>query len=127
MNCFSRLGVIALLLSATTFTVLAEDRVATKPLQILLVTGGCCHDYETQKNIIKKGLEARAHCEVTVVHQGGTTTDTRIPLYEDPNWAKPYDVVIHNECFAGVADPAWTARVLKPHQEGIPAVVVHCA
>lgn len=127
MNSLSRLGVIALVLSASIATLQAEDRAATKPLQILLVTGGCCHDYETQKTIIKKGLEARAHCEVTVVHQGGTTTDTRIPLYEDPNWAKPYDVVIHNECFAGVADPAWTARVLKPHQEGIPAVVVHCA
>jgi len=100
---------------------------APQPIKALLVTGGCCHDYQTQKNIIQEGLEARAHIEVTVVHQGGSTTDTKIPLYQDPNWAEGYDIVLHNECFAAVKDPAWTARVLKPHQEGLPGVVIHCA
>ncbi len=100
---------------------------APKPIKALLVTGGCCHDYQTQKNIIKEGLEARAHIEVTVVHEGGNTTNTKIPLYQDPNWAEGYDIVLHNECFAAVKDPAWTARVLKPHQEGLPGVVIHCA
>ncbi|QDU78091.1 Trehalose utilization [Bremerella volcania] len=100
---------------------------APKPIKALLVTGGCCHDYQTQKNIIKEGLEARAHIEVTVVHEGGSTTDTKIPLYQNPNWAEGYDIVLHNECFAAVKDPAWTARVLKPHQEGLPGVVIHCA
>jgi len=106
-------------------TLLAAD--APKPIKALLVTGGCCHDYQTQKNIIKEGLEARAHIEVTVVHEGGSTTNTKIPLYQDPNWADGYDIVLHNECFAAVKDPAWTARVLKPHQEGLPGVVIHCA
>ncbi|MFN3149338.1 discoidin domain-containing protein [Bremerella sp.] len=106
-------------------TLLAAD--APKPIKALLVTGGCCHDYQTQKNIIKEGLEARAHIEVTVVHEGGSTTDTKIPLYQNPNWADGYDIVLHNECFAAVKDPAWTARVLKPHQEGLPGVVIHCA
>lgn len=106
-------------------TLLAAD--APKPIKALLVTGGCCHDYQTQKNIIKEGLEARAHIEVTVVHEGGSTTDTKIPLYQNPNWAEGYDIVLHNECFAAVKDPAWTARVLKPHQEGLPGVVIHCA
>ncbi|MBA2114805.1 DUF7133 domain-containing protein [Bremerella alba] len=106
-------------------TIMAAD--APKPIKALLVTGGCCHDYQTQKNIIKEGLEARAHIEVTVVHEGGSTTNTKIPLYQDPNWAEGYDIVLHNECFAAVKDPAWTARVLKPHQEGLPGVVIHCA
>ncbi|MCC9606438.1 discoidin domain-containing protein [Blastopirellula sp. JC732] len=100
---------------------------APKPIKALLVTGGCCHDYDSQKNLIKAGLEERALIEVTVVHQGGSTTDTKIPLYQDPNWAKGYDIILHDECFAGVNDPAWTARVLKPHQEGVPGVVIHCA
>ncbi|TWT38745.1 DUF7133 domain-containing protein [Blastopirellula retiformator] len=100
---------------------------APKPIKALLVTGGCCHDYDSQKNLIKKGLEERANIEVTVVHQGGSTTDTKIPLYQGPDWAKGYDVILHDECFAGVKDPAWTARVLKPHQEGVPGVVIHCA
>ncbi|PQO33063.1 discoidin domain-containing protein [Blastopirellula marina] len=106
-------------------TLLAAD--APKPIKALLVTGGCCHDYTTQKNLIKEGLEARAHIEVTVVQQGGSTTDTKIPLYQDPNWADGYDIVLHDECFAGVKDPAWTERVLKPHQKGLPGVVIHCA
>lgn len=98
-----------------------------KPLRILLVVGGCCHDYEIQKRIIKKGLESRAHVEVEVVHEGGTATNSKIPLYEKEDWSKGFDLVIHNECFADVKEPAWTQRVLKPHQEGLPAVVIHCA
>ncbi|UUO06989.1 discoidin domain-containing protein [Blastopirellula sp. J2-11] len=105
----------------------AQAQTAPKPIKALLVTGGCCHDYDNQKNLIKIGLEERALMEVTVVHQGGSTTDTKIPLYQDPDWAKGYDIILHDECFAGVNDPAWTARVLKPHQEGVPGVVIHCA
>lgn len=98
-----------------------------KPLRALLVTGGCCHDYTSQKQLIKIGLEERANIEVTVVQQGGTTTNTKIPLYEDPNWADGYDIVLHDECFSDVPDPAWTQRILKPHQQGLPGVVIHCA
>ncbi|MEO6808343.1 MAG: discoidin domain-containing protein, partial [Isosphaeraceae bacterium] len=98
-----------------------------KPIRALLVCGGCCHDYDAQKTIIKNGLAERAHIEVTVVQQGGTTTDTKIPLYENPDWAKGYDVVLHDECFSGVGDPEWTRRILKPHKDGLPGVVIHCA
>ena len=31
-----------------------------KPLEVLYITGGCCHDYEAQKGIISRGLESRA-------------------------------------------------------------------
>ena len=96
-------------------------------LKVLLITGGCCHDYTAQKEILKKGLEARAHVDVLAIEQGGRTTDTKIELYEDDNWADGFDVVIHDECFAGVKEPAWVDRVLKPHREGLPAVVIHCA
>ena len=100
---------------------------AESSLKALLVTGGCCHDYDTQSKLIKQGLEDRAGIAVTVVKQGGTATDSQIPLYENPNWAEGYDIVIHNECFANTKDSSWTQRVLKPHQEGTPAVVIHCA
>lgn len=97
------------------------------PIRALLVTGGCCHDYDRQKLIIPRGVSARAHVVWTVVQQGGSTTDTKIPLYEDPNWADNFDIVVHNECFAGVKDRAWVECILKPHREGLPAVVIHCA
>ena len=74
-------------LSLLTSVALAADDTPPRPLKALLITGGCCHDYTTQKQLIKQGLEERAHIDVTVVQQGGTTTNTKIPLYEDPNWA----------------------------------------
>lgn len=97
------------------------------PLKALLVTGGCCHDYERQKLILTKGISARAEVEWTVVHQGGKSTNAKIPLYEDENWADGFDIVIHNECFAKVPDVDWVKRILKPHKEGTPAVLIHCA
>jgi len=105
----------------------AAEPAASPPLRALLITGGCCHDYTTQKQLLSEGISARAKVVCTVVQQGGTTTNTKIPAYVDPNWAKGFDVVIHDECLADVADPAWTERILKPHREGLPAVLLHCA
>ncbi len=98
-----------------------------KPVKVLYVGGGCCHDYEVQKELIKTGLEERALAEVTVVVQGGDATDSKIPLYESASWAEGYDVVIHHECFAAVKEKEWVDNILKPHRDGLPAVVVHCA
>ncbi len=109
---------------ATNSQATAED---VKPIRALLVTGGCCHDYTNQKKIITEGISARARVVWAVVQQGGKTTNTKIPVHTNADWAKQFDVVVHNECFAGVTDPEWTKRVLKPHLEGIPAVVIHCA
>lgn len=100
---------------------------SARPLRALLVTGGCCHDYDRQKLILTRGISARANVRWTVVQQGGKTTDTKIPLYDDPNWAEGFDVVVHNECFAHVKDKEFVDRILKPHREGVPAILIHCA
>jgi putative membrane-bound dehydrogenase-like protein len=105
----------------------AAAKTADRPIRALLVTGGCCHDYDRQKLILTRGISARADVRWTVVHQGGTTTDTKIPLYDDPNWADGFDIVVHNECFAGVTDKEFVDRILKPHKEGLPAILIHCA
>ncbi len=99
---------------------------APQPIKILLVTGGCCHDYTAQKELIKNGLESRAYVEVTRVQQGGDSRESKIPLYENANWADGYDLVIHDECFGAVTDVEWCERVLAPHKKGLPAVIVHC-
>jgi len=104
-----------------------DNKTKKKPIKALLVTGGCCHDYERQKLILTQGISARADVEWTVVHQGGSTTNAKIPLYENPDWAKGFDVVVHNECFADVKDLAWVETILKPHREGLPAVLIHCS
>ena len=105
----------------------AAEPKSEKPIRALLITGGCCHDYSRQKLILTKGISARANVIWTVVQQGGTGTNAKIPLYEDPNWADGFDVVVHNECFAAVSDKKWVERILKPHREGLPALLIHCA
>ena len=89
-----------------------------RPLRALLVCGGCCHDYPVQKDVLKRGIESRARITVDTVQQGGTSKESQIPLYENPNWAKGYDVVIHDECFGAVADTNWISRILAPHRAG---------
>ncbi len=98
-----------------------------RPLRALLVCGGCCHDYPVQKDVLKRGIESRARVTVDTVQQGGTSKESQIPLYENPDWAKDYDVVIHDECFGAVADTNWISRILAPHRAGLPGVNLHCA
>jgi putative membrane-bound dehydrogenase-like protein len=106
---------------------LAGADEAPQPLRILLITGGCCHDYTIQKQLISKGLEERALVDVEVVQQGGTATNSKIEVYERENWAEGFDLVIHDECFSDVKDIAWVDNILRPHRAGLPAVVIHCA
>jgi putative membrane-bound dehydrogenase-like protein len=121
--CF--LGALSLVLGIFARSALAQDPVT--PVRALLIVGGCCHDYDNQKQIIKKGLEQSGQIEVTVVHQGGTGTKAEIELYRDPKWADRFDVILHNECFSDDKDPQWLARILEPHRKGKPGVVIHCA
>ena len=112
----------ALALSATLHA--AE---APKPLKVLLITGGCCHDYAKQKDILKKGLEERANVVVDQIHTDDKSTKPPLPIYGNPDYAKGYDLVIHDECSADIKEPAVIDGVLKPHQNGIPGVNLHCA
>ncbi len=98
-----------------------------RPIRALLITGGCCHDYKEQINILSKGVSARARVEWTVVHEGGSSSNHRVSVYEQPNWAANYDVIVHNECFSAVTDKAFIEKALAPHRAGVGAVVVHCA
>ena len=111
----------ALLLSVTTFFA-AE----TPPLKALLVTGGCCHDYAKQKDILKRGLEARANLKVDISYVNDGSTSPKLPILGNPDYAKGYDVVIHDECGADINNQALVEAVLKPHRDGIPGVNLHC-
>lgn len=100
---------------------------APKPIRVLLITGGCCHDYAAQKEILKQGLEARAHVVVDQLHSADTSTKPPLAIFGNPEYAKGYDVVIHDECAAAMEDPAIIRGVLAPHRKGIPGVNLHCA
>ena len=97
-----------------------------KPIKALLVLGGCCHDYARQKDILSKGISARANVEITIAYDPDKGTTHLNPVYSDPDWAKGYDVIIHDECCSDVKDMAIVERILAPHKAGLPGVVLHC-
>ncbi len=103
----------------------AQD--SPKPIKALLIIGGCCHDYAKQKDILKQGIEARANILVDVIYVADNNTRPALAIYGQSDYAKAYDVVIHDECAAEIKDPAIIQGVLKPHQDGIPGVNLHCA
>jgi uncharacterized protein len=103
-------------------------QAADAPIKILLVTGGCCHDYDFQTKAMQKALKDQGiAAEWKIVDDGGKGTKAQIPLYENPEWAYGYDVVVHNECFANTTDPAYIRKITGPHKAGVNAVVIHCA
>lgn len=120
---------LALLLLAVPALAFAADKAPanSKPVRALLVTGGCCHDYDLQTKALTEGAKKIANITWTVVNEGGKTTQAQIPLYDNPNWAKDYDVVVHNECFANTVEPAYIRKITTAHKAGKPAVVIHCA
>jgi type 1 glutamine amidotransferase len=112
-------------LASATFVAGAAD--VPKPLRVLLLTGGCCHDYGKQKDILKTNLEARAYVEVTQIHTDDKSTKPPLAVLGNPNYAEGYDAVIHDECGADISDPQTIKDVLAPHRSGIPGVNLHCA
>jgi type 1 glutamine amidotransferase len=127
----NRLNVPALLLLTCT-TIFATGlpsvaiEPAPKPLRVLLVLGGCCHDYQTQQQLLVQGITARAHVDIHVAFDPDKSTGHLNPVYESADWAKNYDVVIHDECSAAIADLTLIDRILEPHRQGLPAVLLHC-
>ena len=98
------------------------------PIRILLITQGCCHDYDFQTQSMQKALaDRKVLSEWTVVAEGGKGTEAEIPFYDDADWAKGYDVVIHNECFANTDNPEYIRKITAAHKAGANAVVIHCA
>jgi len=111
----------------------AEDKSddqadAAKKIRVLLVTGGCCHDYAFQTKAMQLAASKRGlRVEWTVVNEGGKGTKAKIGLYDKPGWAKGFDVVVHNECFANTTDEAYIRKITQTHKSGVNAVVIHCA
>ncbi len=105
----------------------ASQLSPAEPIRALLVTGGCCHEYGKQKDIIKKGLESRIHIVVDQLHSEDRSTRPPLPILGNPDYAQGYHVVIHDECGAGISDEATVRSVLHPHLKGIPGVNLHCA
>lgn len=97
-----------------------------KPIRALLVIGGCCHDYANQKDILTKGISARANVQWAIAYDPDKGVKHVNPVYLKPNWAEGFDVIVHDECCSDVTDLSIIDRILEPHRQGLPGVVVHC-
>src|SRR6266436_5341117 len=84
----SAISVLAVLASGVTRSIAAD----LKPLKVLLLTGGCCHDYAKQKDILKKGIEERANVVVDQVHTDDSSTKPPLAILGHPDYAKGYDL-----------------------------------
>jgi type 1 glutamine amidotransferase len=120
-------GLASLMLQPAATAADADGEKKVKPLKALLIIGGCCHDYEKQKDLLKAGIEARAHVEVEIAYNPDKSTKPKFEAYLKDNWYAGYDVIIHDECAADVTEADYIANVLKPHKEGVPGVNLHCA
>ena len=117
---------LAATLTGWLFVHAAEEKKSA-PLRVLLVLGGCCHDYATQQTILKAGIESRLNATVEIEFNPDKSTEAKFPIYEKDDWAKGYDVILHDECSASVVDPVYVKRILDAHRNGVPAVNIHCA
>lgn len=97
-----------------------------EPIRALLVLGGCCHDYPTQKKRITEGISERANVQWKIAYDPDQGTSHLNPIYERDDWADGFDVVVHDECCSDVKDPKIIQRILAPHRKGLPAVLLHC-
>jgi type 1 glutamine amidotransferase len=107
----------------------AADPFAGQPrIRALVVSGGCCHDYTNQDKLVMEIIRKVLPVDWTVVYQGGTARESKIPLYANPDWIKGFDIVFHNECFGFVDDVEYIRRITSAHRAtGIPAVFTHCS
>lgn len=119
---------LTVLLLSTAFPALAQT---PPPIRVLIVSGGCCHNYALQRELLETGLEARINAEVSHVYHdpkpGEQATRPRLPILRNPNYADGYDVVVHNECAADESSLEALDNVLAPHRAGKPGVNLHCA
>lgn len=116
--------IAGILLTGNLATLLAAD---AKPLRALLITGGCCHNYPLQTRQLTNAMAKLATVEWMVVTDGGNGTRAEISLYDRPDWAKGFDIVVHNECFADTTNQTYIHRITDAHKAGVPAVVIHWA
>lgn len=105
----------------------AEDEVKS-PVKALLISGGCCHDYQNQKRIISEGLASRVGPIDWTILEYGSGRDVKADIYQQADWIDGFDIVIHNECFGGVTDGDFVTGIVNAHvQHKVPAIVVHCS
>lgn len=122
-----KITILTIMLTAFS-VVCASPGSSAGPIKALLITGGCCHDYNAQREVIPSSIDiySKQKIEWTILHQRTKGGGLQLEFYKNSEWAKGYDVVVHNECFANIGDVSYIDHILQPHLDGVPAVLIHC-
>ncbi len=109
----------------------SDDRL----VHVLYVTGGGWHDYDGQAPIVVKIIrEALAEVGIKKVnittsivgHPQQSPDFQRHPAFAREDWAEGFDLVVYNKCNAPrYHNDDWVKRIVAPHREGLPAVLIH--
>ena len=116
---------LSLIFIFSTFVASADDHGKKKPLKAFMVTGGCCHDYPNQKNIISAGISERIPTEWDIFFEMDEKK-SKAKLSE-PGWADEYDYIVYNHCFAHEKDAEFVKSITDIHKSGKPAIALHCS
>jgi type 1 glutamine amidotransferase len=114
----------------STFFVLAcaiSLAAAPTPIKVLLVIGGCCEDYITQRETLKNGIEKRAYASVTIAFLPQTAKDYKDSYFLNSRYADSYDIVVNSICYSQVLDTNFINSALAPYKKGKPSVLLHCS
>lgn len=129
-NLFAIFGVVASLAWIVLPSIAQEEEEKdAPPVRALIISGGGSHDFSGQVEILKAGIEERTKSRIawTVYVDESGRSDLQIPALKSPLWAESFDIVIHHHCFTRVTDPGYIDQILKPHWEGLPALILHSA
>jgi uncharacterized protein len=107
----------------------ADSLNENDPLNVLMITGGGSHDYETQLHLLEEGLTERiGNITFTIDNESGTENDRMITRHENTDWAGDFDIILYNHCHNRIEDVDYIERIVEAHVEHqTPAVMLHCA
>lgn len=104
--------------------------LARKPPRVLLLTGGCWHNYTEQEQSIRNAFiragvvihwtVARLPCRKPAENLG------ELAMVRQPNWSAPYDLVFMNGCYQALKRPAYIDDFVRGFQGSTPLVALHC-
>jgi uncharacterized protein len=97
------------------------------PINALIISGGCCHDYSAQDKALMDLLNPLMPIHWTVVLGMTSLPGGKLPFYQNPDWAKGYDIVVHNECWTDDPSQQFLQQITAPHKVGTAAMIFHCS
>jgi type 1 glutamine amidotransferase len=102
----------------TSVAISAAAGESPRPLNVLLIASGCCHDYNALAPFLSSHLESLINTKIEV-HLG-------LDAIENADFARNYDAVIYDVCEEDTA-AANLDHVVDAVRAGKSAVMIHCS